>query len=399
MTDKITPSLAVKLDAVPQEPLPVIVRYRPGVALAQALTAGAAPERRLGLLNATALRATPAQIQALSAADMVERIWEDLPVRAFLDTSVPYIGAPFVWESGFTGQGVKVAILDTGLDPTHPDFQGRIVNGADFSGTGARDRNGHGTHVAGIAAGAGATYRGVAPGASIYVVKVLGDDGGGMTSQVIAGLEWALEQGVQVANLSLGSSQASDGTDALSAACDEMARRGVVICAAAGNDGPGSRTIGSPGTARGVITVGASTESGSIVSFSSRGPTLDGRVKPDIVLPGDKIVSCRAANTSLGTPVDALYTALSGTSMATPHATGAVALLLQAFPGLTPAQVRERFILGARDLGLEPNTQGAGRLDVEAAYKGEQAPPEPPQPTKPGCLPALLALLSMRPAP
>jgi serine protease AprX len=221
-----------------------------------------------------------------------------------------------------------------------------------------------------------------------------------MTSEVIAGLEWALEQGVQVANLSLGSSQASDGTDALSAACDEMVRRGVVVCVAAGNDGPGARTIGSPGAAREVITVGASTESGSIVSFSSRGPTLDGRIKPDIVLPGDKIISCRAANTSLGSPVDALYTALSGTSMAAPHATGAAALLLEAFPGLTPAQVRERFILGARDLGLEPNTQGAGRLDVEAAYKGEQAPPEePPQPTKPGCLPALLALLSMRPAP
>ena len=403
MSDKITPSLTVKMDAAaPQEPLPVIVRYRQDIALAKALTAGAASRYRFGLLNASALRATPAQIQALSADAAVERIWEDLPVHAFLDTSVPHINVPPVWNLGYTGRGVKVAILDTGLDPTHPDFAGRIINGADFSGTGARDRNGHGTHVTGIAAGAGATYRGVAPDASIYVVKVLGDDGGGMTSDVIAGLEWALEQGVQVVNLSLGSSQASDGTDALSVACDEMVHRGVVVCVAAGNDGPRSGTIGSPGCAREVITVGASTEGGSIVSFSSRGPTLDGRIKPDIVLPGERIISCRAANTSLGAPVDALYTAVSGTSMAAPHAAGAVALLLEAYPALTPAEIRGRFVQAAKDLGLDPNAQGAGRVDVEAAYKGETVPPEPPTPpppTTPGCLLGLLALLNMRLAP
>lgn len=391
LSEKITASLAGRLEAQgPAAEVPIIVRYQRHLAITRRATAGIVPRYQFRLLAASALRATPQQIQTLAADPAVEKIWEDLPVHALLDVSVPHIRVPQVWASGFTGRGVKIAILDTGLDPDHPDFRGRIVNGADFSGEGARDRNGHGTHVAGIAAGAGSRYRGVAPSAGILVGKVLHNDGSGMMSDVIAGLEWAVEQGAQVINLSLGSSGPCDGSDALSETCDLVVAQGIVVCVAAGNDGPWPSTIGSPGCARQVITVGASTDRDGVARFSSRGPTLDGRTKPDILFPGEGIVSCRAANTTLGTPVDDLYTSVSGTSMATPHAAGAAALLLEAEPDLSPADIKARFVKAALDLGLDPNTQGAGRVDVYAAYQNEAAPGPAPQP---GCMSSLLQAL------
>jgi len=390
---KITSGLARRMRARgPTEELPIIVRYRREAVVTRRFAAGAVPRYRYDLISASAMRVTPQQIATLAADPTVERVWEDLPVRAYLDVSVPHIGAPHVWEDGFVGRGIKIAILDTGLDPEHPDFVGRIAGGSDFTGEGVRDRNGHGTHVTGIAAGGGVKYRGVAPGAGIYVAKVLHNDGNGMMSDVIAGLEWALEQNVHVINLSLGTTGPCDGTDALSEACDAVVARGIAVFVAAGNDGPSASSVGSPGCAHHVITVGASTDRDGIVSFSSRGPTLDGRIKPDIVLPGEGIVSCRAASTTLGVPVNDLYTMASGTSMATPHAAGAAALLLEAMPELKPADIKARFIKAALDLGADPNAQGAGRVDVYAAYKGEIAPGPGPQP-KPGCLPTLLSLL------
>ena len=392
----IEPNLSRRMRAAdPSETIPIIVRYRADLAMAERVTAGAAPKYRYTLLPAMAIQATAQQIALLASDPSVEQVWEDLPVHAFLDVSAPLIRAPQVWEAGISGRGIKIAVLDTGLDPDHADFQGRIINGADFSGGGVRDRNGHGTHVTGIAAGGGAKYRGVAPEASIIAVKVLDDHGAGMMSDIIAGLEWASQQRAHVINISLGSSEPSDGTDALSTACDLVAQQGIVICVAAGNDGPGPGTIGSPGSARGVITVGATNDRDAIVSFSSRGPTLDGRTKPDIMMPGQSIVSCRAANTSLGSVVESGYVSASGTSMSTPHAAGAAALLLQAMPNLSPADVRARFATAARDLGLAPNAQGAGRVDVAAAHQGAPPvePPVPPPPPPPGCLGGFLGAL------
>jgi serine protease AprX len=210
-------------------------------------------------------------------------------------------------------------------------------------------------------------------------------------SEVIAGLEWAVQQRVKVINLSLGGVGPCDGSDALSTACDAAVDQGVMVCVAAGNYGPGASTVGPPGCARNVLTVGACSTQDVIPSFSARGPTSDGRVKPDVLLPGVDIVACRAQNTSMGMPVDALYAKASGTSMATPHAAGLAALLLQAFPDLTPAQLKERLMNTAKDLGQDANAQGKGRADAYQAYLGSSVtPPPPPQPG--GCLLSLLQL-------
>ncbi|GAI05605.1 unnamed protein product, partial [marine sediment metagenome] len=192
-----------------------------------------------------------------------------------------------------------------------PDLKGRVAAVQDFTGEGPNDRHGHGTHCASIAAGSGAAsggeYRGAAPEASIYSAKVLGSDGLGMMSDVMAGIEWAHDQGVHVVSLSLGSSGSDDSTDALGETCDAVVDEGIVVCVAAGNEGPNPGTICTPGSARKVITVGAATEEDQVATFSSRGPTADGRPKPDVVLPGVGIIGARARGTGMGTIVNQYY--------------------------------------------------------------------------------------------
>ncbi len=413
---KVDPHLrkyfGVQAAAVGEETVPVIVRHAPGVFFSQAV----GEAHTFELMHATAMVLRPADIEALAAQSDVSFIWADLPVHTCLDVSVPKIEAPAVWHEGFTGAGVKLAIVDTGIDPTHPDFSGRIVARKNFVGGGDNDENGHGTHVAGIAAGtgqkSGGKYRGVAPDASLYIAKVLDANGGGTMSGVMSGVEWAVQQGAQVINLSLGSDGTCDGTDALSTLCDTAVRdHGVVLCAAAGNAGPGASTVGSPGCARLVTTIGASTDGDAVASFSSRGPTGDGRVKPDLVFPGVGIVAAQAAGTQLGSVVEPGYISLNGTSMATPHASGSACLLLQANPELTPAQVKSALLNTTVDLNLPANTQGTGRANVFAAFKQATgaippptpepgpAPTPPPVPTPPpgdgksGCLPQSLVKL------
>lgn len=402
---KIHPRLAERLQvqaramlATP-EPLPVIVHYRfPVVDLAEVIQGVVATTRTYRLIAASVHLALPSAIHALTDRDQVTMIWYDDTVHTMLDASAPLIGVPQVWQSEVTGRGIRVAIVDTGIDPHHPDFAGRIVQTKDFTGEGNVDKNGHGTHVAGIVGGSGAAsqgkYRGVAPDCSLYIAKVLRANGLGRMSDVMSGIEWSVEQGAQVINLSLGSDGACDGTDALSVLCDAAVARGVVLCVAAGNAGPSVSTVGSPGCARTVITVGATTKSDQVATFSSRGPTSDGRLKPDVCFPGVGIVACRAASTSMGTPVDTWYTSASGTSMATPHATGACALLLQAKPGLAPQQVKETLMNTAKDLGQDANAQGKGRAQVFEAYRsalGQEPQPQPPAPPPPatGCLAVL----------
>lgn len=409
---KIHPNLANRLQAhalaASAEPLRVIVKYRTGALGVVSTVAGiTATHHDYRLISASAHSVTRDAVNALAARDDVEMIWYDEPVHTMLDQSVPLIGAPMVWQAGFTGKGIKVGIVDTGIDPNHPDFAGRIAQMTDYTGQGPNDNHGHGTHVAGIIGGTGAAsggkYKGVAPECSYYTAKVLRGDGSGNTSDVMAGVEWAVQQGVQVINLSLGSDGACDGTDALSVTCDAAMDKGVVVCVAAGNAGPGASTVGSPGCAKKVITIGATSKTDEVASFSSRGPTSDNRVKPDLCFPGVSIHACRASGTSMGTPIDNYYTTASGTSMATPHAAGACALLLEAKPGLTPQQIKDILMGTAKNLNLDPNSQGTGRAQVFQAYQvvigTEPMPTPPPTPTPTpappgnGCLGMLKSLL------
>lgn len=397
--DRIHKTLAKEMASRPNEyRIRIILKYKEQVAKARAVESAALPElpsRVLTVVPAVALSAKPAEIQALSRHPDVDRIWPDLKVHACLDVSVPLVRAPEVWRQGFTGAGLTIAVLDTGIDRDHPDFLGRIRAAADFTSEGIADVNGHGTHVAGIACGDGRAsegkYRGVAPDAELCIAKVLDSQGSAFMSDVMAGIDWAVEQQVHVINLSLSGPSPGDGSDALSEACDMVVERGFVVCVAAGNSGPSASSVGPPGCAREVITVGASTDHDTLLEASSRGPTADGRVKPDVLFPGAGIVSCRAKDTSLGNAINLAYTEASGTSMATPHASAVAALLLQANPGLTPGEIKQLIMRGATDIGLEANSGGAGRGDAYAAVLSTEVPAV--EPMGPGCLGQIMQTL------
>ncbi|MEM0330126.1 MAG: S8 family serine peptidase, partial [Archaeoglobaceae archaeon] len=228
----------------------------------------------------------------LLSIDGVKKVWLDRKVRALLSESVPLINASEVWNLGYNGSGVKIAILDTGINSSHGDFYfedgtPKIIYSVDLTDDGtAEDLNGHGTHVASIAAGTGneTEFKGVAPGAYLMNVKVLNQSGWGYNSWIIQGIEHAVGNGTDIISMSLGSIPTS-GEDPLSLACDAAVENGVIVVAAAGNYGD-YYTISSPGSAKKVITVGATDKTDQIASFSSRGPTLDYRVKPEVVAPG-----------------------------------------------------------------------------------------------------------------
>lgn len=295
----------------------------------------------------------------------------DGKVQATLESSVPWTGAPEAWAQGLTGDGVTVAVLDTGYDDTHPDLAGRVLADSTSFVPGeevAWDPNGHGTHVASTIAGTGAasggTHRGVADSADLLVGKILDQTGEGQDSWVIAGMEWAAQR-APIVSMSIGSPFPSDGTDVMDEALDRIAAEtGTLFVVAAGNAGaPG--TIGSPGSARAALTVASVDDpSGSLSWFSSQGPlTRSGTMKPDIGGPGNDVTAARSADS----PGDGAYIAMSGTSMATPHVSGAAAIVKQQHPDYTAAQLRAALESSARDLGLTSYQAGAGGLDVASA--------------------------------
>ncbi|WP_238173266.1 S8 family serine peptidase [Kribbella speibonae] len=364
--------------------LPLIVKDTPGARSAQNL-AGTTTTRQLPSIGGRALTAAKDELPELwkslnpgagarSLNSGVTKIWLDGKVRPVLDKSVPQIGAPDAWKAGYEGSGVQVAVLDTGVDATHPDLDGKVKESQDFSGspTGTEDHFGHGTHVAatiaGTGAGAGGTRKGVAPKADLLVGKVLGDDGYGYDSWIIAGMEWAASEGAKVVNMSLGG-EATDGTDPLSQAVNDItAQTGTLFVVAAGNEGQ-DETVGTPGAAASALTVGAVDREDKLADFSSRGPRLgDAGLKPEITAPGVGIIAARATGTVMGDPVDELYTAASGTSMATPHVAGAAALLAQQHPDWKADQLKNALVSTAKTQAQQTvYQQGAGRVDLTRA--------------------------------
>ncbi len=306
------------------------------------------------------------------------RVWLDGKVTARLDRTVPQIGAPAAWQAGHTGAGVTVAVLDTGIDTTHPDLAGAVVGERDFTGSasGTRDVVGHGTHVAGIVTGdgtaSGGRYEGVAPDATLLNGKVLGDNGFGLESWLIAGMEWAVAQGARIVSMSLGATFTSMD-DPMAATVDRLTRQtGTLFVVAAGNSGPGEGTISSPGTADLALTVGAVDRQDAPADFSGRGPSRSrAGIKPDVMAPGVGVVSALAPGSEIAArepTVDGHYVALSGTSMATPHVSGAAALLAGQHPDWRAEQLKGVLMASATATdGVSVYTQGAGRVDVGRA--------------------------------
>ncbi|PRY21347.1 S8 family serine peptidase [Pseudosporangium ferrugineum] len=300
----------------------------------------------------------------------IERVHLDGKRKINLDVSVPQVGAPAAWAEGLDGTGVTVAVLDTGIDATHPDFAGRIVASENFTADpDADDVVGHGTHVASTIAGSGAKsggrYKGVAPGAKLAVGKVCELDGC-PDSAILAGMEWAARE-APVVNISIGGTD-EPGLDPLEQAVNDLtAKYGALFVISAGNDG-GTATIESPGSADAALTVGAVDDQDQLAYFSSRGPRVgDDALKPDLTAPGVGIVAAAAAHGQVGSPADG-YVSLDGTSMATPHVAGAAAIVTQQHPGWSPAR-RKSLLMGAAKptAGLGGYAQGAGRLDVDRA--------------------------------
>lgn len=269
-------------------------------------------------------------------------------------------------KSLYTGKGIGVCILDTGIYE-HIDFTGRIWAFYDFLAFKRRpyDDNGHGTHVAGLVAGDGTAsmgkYRGAAPGCGIISLKVLDRYGTGSQDDVLRALRWIRENRqqyrIRVVNISVGTTCNSKRNHArLLESVEQLWDEGVVVVTAAGNQGPRPGSITAPGSSKKVITVGSSDLLEGRSAISGRGPTAECVCKPDIVAPGNKIMSCVP-----GKPYS--YGVKSGTSMSTPLVTGAIACALEKNPALTNTDIKTMLMNSAEDMGLPQNLQGWGKFN------------------------------------
>ena len=379
----------------------VIVQYRQVPKAAHYATMrgrGAKLQAKLHSIKGAAFTIPVSALAALEADPEVVSVTIDHPMNVMDDLTNEATGVSTAWNSGFNGSGIGVAVIDSGINDSHPDLQNpdgssRVVYHQDFTGTpttntsgGQYDLYGHGTHVAGIIGGngslSGGEYAGVAPGVSLIDLRALDANGAGTDSTVIAAIQQAIAlqntYNIRVINLSLGRGiPVSYTQDPLCQAVEAAWKSGIVVVVAAGNYGRlslngsnGYGTVTAPGNDPYVLTVGASKSNGSalpqaetLASYSSKGPTTyDHVVKPDMLAPGNAIVSLAAPGATLeasypgdvitGTDGNNDYFKLSGTSMATPAVAGAAALLLQEQSTLTPDQVKARLMKTAHKMGL-----------------------------------------------
>ncbi len=344
------------------------------------------------LQNRIVVEMDPDKIERLKKLPRFKSVKEDRRVRALLEDSAYQIRADYAWDSAITGDEVKVCVIDTGIDYTHPDLRNKVIaqyNPMDDSQD-AMDDNGHGTHCAGIIASSSLKYGGVSPDVSLLAAKVLDYSGDGFASDVILGVNWCVEEGADVISMSLGEGLFTGTCDdndmgrAVNAAVDAGA---VVVCAA-GNDGNPNAMV-SPACASKVIAVGALDKNDNIASYS------DGGVELDVVAPGGgeyggstfpEIASTYSTEVA-NNPFYCLYLIAEqcyddyflaegdlyiravGTSMAAPHVAGAAALLLEENPSLAPSQIQEVLQANADDLGTPgwDNIFGWGRINIERA--------------------------------
>ena len=393
-----TPSLAS--DAAADSS--VIVQGTSGAAVRAAVAAHHGKiTQDLWIVNGVAADIPAAELAGLATEPGVLHVSQDVGVQVQDATPSPLhsasavypkaVNADRLWTEGIDGEGVTVAVVDTGIAKV-ADLSGRVIGGVDFSGGSDpyKDEFGHGTFVAGLIAGNGASsngaYKGVAPKAKLVSIKIAGADGSSDVSHVLAAMQWAVsyrsDYGIRVINLSLGTdSTQSYHLSPLNAAVERAWDNGIVVTVSSSNNGPGAGTISKPGDDPLVITVGASDDKGTpgrgddlMAGFSGQGPTAaDGLTKPDLVAPGRSVISLRAPGSAIdaaypGSRVGSAYFKGSGTSFSTAVTSGTAALLLEREPGLTPDQVKARLLGSAGDGPAgDPNIDGAGALDAYAA--------------------------------
>lgn len=297
------------------------------------------------------------------------------------------IHTDYAYKIGLTGKNITIAIMDTGIAP-HIDFGDRIVGFHDLyqHRVGIYDDNGHGTHVSGIIAGngtmsmknaGGLDYSGIAPEANLVILKVLDEKGNGNTARVLEGIAWILKNKdvyhIKLLNISVGMlpSAGAKEQQELLAAVDEVWRQGIMVVAAAGNNGPKNNTVTIPGISRKILTVGSCDDTGiddtrkgiQLKSgYSSEGPTECCIIKPEILAPGTNITSCSKDGKS--------YQVKSGTSMATPVVTGALALAFQKYPTLSPAEMKLRIYERAYPRGTQLGKKSWGIIHVDNLVRG-----------------------------
>lgn len=353
---------------------------------------GGSIKYELPIINGWSVNLPCNKLNKIAANKGIHFIAEDSTVKVQLNIATQEIASREANNTGYTGKGITIAILDTGIYP-HPDFtkpKNRILAFYDIINGKKQpyDDNGHGTHVAGDAAGngnlSGGKYKGVAPDANIVSVKVLDANGSGLSSDILTGMQWIIDNkekyNIKIVSLSIGETPSlPQFLDPLVRGVDNLWKHGLVVTVAAGNSGPAYNTVTSPGTSRNVITVGAVDDKrteeisdDTIASFSGRGSRY--LYKPDVVAPGVKIVSTASGNISIGADdnimINKSYRTATGTSMATPIVAGAAALLLEKNPNLTNAQIKN--ILKSTTVKISNAglwTQGNGMINVEEALK------------------------------
>ncbi len=412
----LSPTLA---DRIAEErddtPIPIIVRFPDGtdpttmLSIIETYGRGLTVRHVFHLVPYVSAYAPARAIHALASSGLVTQVGLDKRVSALETAPEPVFEAESnvtylhptealdvrpLWEQGYNGSGITVAVLDSGAWGGHPDLQGRIigfkdlVNGLDdmnpSDGIDAYDDNGHGTATAWLVGGTDngtGIYSGIAPGADLLIIKILDEDGTTDLSTMAQGIETAVDLGADIISLSVGGQWEDTGEDVAVESCESAVDAGVTVVVAAGNSGPAAETIATPGVATRVITVGASIGDGGVIAFSSRGPVVRtqsaplGRiVKPDIVAPGYEVFSGRWPNASVAeypaynsTQYGGLYTRWSGTSAATPQIAGVAALLKQKFLTLNPLTTKAAIMAGANDLRQDPMAQGAGLANATRA--------------------------------
>ncbi|MCO8244143.1 MULTISPECIES: S8 family peptidase [unclassified Haladaptatus] len=353
-TGGATAGLAVTgfANAKPTDKVRVNVGYRGKAGKRAAMDASSKVHHDFSF-DAVTLEVPKKAVKALQRRSEVRYVEEDGTMHALSQTlpwGVDRVDADEAHSAGYTGAGADIAIIDTGIDSSHPDLDNNIGSGTSYTSSSWEDNNGHGTHCAGIAAAEDNSQGvvGVAPEATLHAVKVLNSNGRGSYSDIAAGIEYVANQGWDVGSLSLGGSSGSSALqDAVSYAYDN----GVFLATAAGNSGPCTDCVGYPAKYSECVAISSTNSSDGLSYFSSTGSEVE------IAAPGSSIYSTYYQDS---------YETLSGTSMATPHVAGAAGILMGQL-GYSNTGARSRLQNTAEDLGLSSNEQGYGLLDVYSA--------------------------------